>query len=65
MIWDRIELDRAKYKRFAGAHRVELTDDDPARIGGRQSQPIGRVQQRYGIALAEAERQVLEWVRRL
>jgi uncharacterized protein YjbJ (UPF0337 family) len=39
----------------------KLTDDDLTTINGKQDQLVGRVQERYGIAKGEAERQVKEW----
>jgi uncharacterized protein YjbJ (UPF0337 family) len=39
-----------------------LTDDD---LTGKQDQVVGRVQERYGIAKDEAERQVKEWADRM
>jgi uncharacterized protein YjbJ (UPF0337 family) len=43
----------------------KLTDDDFTVINGQQDQLVGRIQERYGIAKDEAERQVKEWVGRL
>jgi uncharacterized protein YjbJ (UPF0337 family) len=40
----------------------KLTDDDLKTIQGRSEQLIGRVQERYGVARAEAERQVKDWM---
>jgi uncharacterized protein YjbJ (UPF0337 family) len=42
----------------------KLTNDDLDEIQGRAQQLVGRVQERYGIARDEAERQVNEWIRR-
>ncbi|REJ80773.1 MAG: CsbD family protein [Acidobacteria bacterium] len=42
----------------------ELTNDDLDQIEGRQDQLIGRIQQRYGIARAEAQEQVRKWEKR-
>lgn len=39
----------------------KLTNDDLDQIQGRAQQLIGRIQERYGIARDEAERQVKEW----
>jgi uncharacterized protein YjbJ (UPF0337 family) len=39
----------------------QLTDDDLTLIGGKKDQLIGRVQERYGVARDEAERQVDEF----
>jgi len=39
----------------------KLTDDDLDVAAGRRDQLIGRIQERYGIAKDEAERQISEW----
>ena len=39
----------------------KLTNDDLEQIEGRSEKLIGRIQQRYGIARDEAERQVNSW----
>ncbi|WP_416899436.1 MAG: CsbD family protein [Minwuia sp.] len=41
----------------------QLTDDDVAEIKGDRDMLIGKIQERYGIAKDEAERQVDEWRR--
>ncbi len=40
----------------------KLTDDDLDIIEGRQDQLIGKLEQRYGIAKEEAERQFKEFL---
>jgi len=40
----------------------KLTDDDLDIIEGRQEQLIGKLEQRYGIAKEEAERQFREFL---
>ena len=40
----------------------KLTNDDLETIQGHTEQLVGRIQERYGVARAEAERQVKEWV---
>ena len=40
----------------------KLTDDDLDQIKGSTEQLIGKVQERYGIARDEAQRQVDRWV---
>ncbi len=40
----------------------QLTDDDFAMIGGQKDQLVGRVQERYGLAKEEAEREVNDWL---
>jgi uncharacterized protein YjbJ (UPF0337 family) len=65
MNWDRFE---GNWKQFAGKVKEQwgkLTEDDLAVIGGKQDQLVGRIQERYGIAKDEAERQVNSWVNRM
>lgn len=61
MLWQEIEKNRQSFTQRARHTWAELTEDDLSRIAGDRSQLIGRIQQRYAIALAEAERQVEEW----
>ncbi len=58
MNWDQIE---GKWKQFGGQLKEKwgkLTDDDLTTIAGKRDQLIGKIQERYGIARDEAERQV-------
>ena len=53
-----------KWKQFKGKVKEKwgkLTDDDLQMVEGRQDQLIGRLQERYGIAREEAERQVRDF----
>jgi len=61
MNWDQIE---SKWKRFTGAatqHWSKLTDDDWQKITGKKERLVAIIQERYGIAKAEAERQADDW----
>lgn len=40
----------------------QLTDDDFTQIAGQKDQLVGRVQERYGLAKEQAEREVNEWL---
>jgi uncharacterized protein YjbJ (UPF0337 family) len=40
---------------------AQLTDDDFDAIGGRKDQLVGRIQERYGLAREDAERQVSDF----
>lgn len=40
----------------------KLTDDDVKDISGKKDQLIGKLQERYGVLKAEAEKQVNEWL---
>jgi uncharacterized protein YjbJ (UPF0337 family) len=55
-----------KWKQMKGSIKSRwgnLTDDDLTVIEGQKDQLVGRVQERYGIARDEAQRQVDEWNR--
>jgi len=65
MNWDRIE---GNWKQLTGKVKEQwgkLTEDDLKVVGGKQDQLVGRIQERYGIAKDEAERQVNSWVNRM
>lgn len=58
MNWDQIA---GQWKQAASRIREKwgkLTDDDLQSVAGRRDQLIGRLQERYGIAREEAEREV-------
>jgi len=42
----------------------KLTDDDLYVVAGRRDQLAGKIQERYGVAKDEAERQLAEWQRK-
>lgn len=53
-----------KWKQLRGQAQQkwgQLTDDDLDRVEGKRDELIGRVQERYGVARNEAERQVSEF----
>lgn len=63
MNWEQVE---GKWKQASGTLKEKwgkLTDDDLQRISGKRDQLIGRIQEHYGIAKEEAERQVDEFSR--
>jgi len=41
----------------------KLTDDDITRIEGKSEQLVGRLQERYGWAREDAQREVDNWMR--
>ena len=62
MNWDRVE---GNWRQFAGTVKEKwgkLTDDDLQVINGQQDQLVGRIQERYGVAKDEAQKQVKNWV---
>jgi uncharacterized protein YjbJ (UPF0337 family) len=65
MNWDRIE---GNWKQMMGRAREKwgkLTDSDFVAIAGKRDQLVGRIQERYGIAREEAQKQADEWAKAL
>ena len=61
MSWDRIE---GSWKQLRGNIREQwgkLTDDDLDVIAGRRDALLGKIQEKYGIAKEEADRQVRDF----
>jgi uncharacterized protein YjbJ (UPF0337 family) len=61
MNWDQIE---GMWKQFAGSAREQwgkLTDDDIQTMTGKKDNLVGKIQERYGIAKDEAEKQADAW----
>ncbi|MBN9887537.1 CsbD family protein [Salipiger abyssi] len=61
MNWDIIQ---GKWKQLKGSVQEnwgELTDDDLDKAAGSREQLVGLIQERYGLAKADAERQVDEF----
>jgi uncharacterized protein YjbJ (UPF0337 family) len=55
-----------KWKQMKGALKTrwgKLTDDDLTAIEGQKDQLVGKIQERYGIAREDAQKQVDEWNR--
>jgi len=64
MNWDRIE---GNWKQVSGKAKEQwgkLTDDDIDVVAGRRDQLAGKIQERYGIAKEDAEKQLAEWQRK-
>ncbi|HUJ03369.1 MAG TPA: CsbD family protein [Rhizomicrobium sp.] len=63
MNWQEVQ---GKWKEYSGKARERwgrLSDDDLEKIAGQRDQLVGKIQQSYGIAKDEAERQVREFER--
>jgi uncharacterized protein YjbJ (UPF0337 family) len=61
MNWDQVE---GKWKQLTGSARErwgKLTDDDIQTLTGQKDLLVGKIQERYGIAKAEAEKQADAW----
>jgi uncharacterized protein YjbJ (UPF0337 family) len=61
MNWDRIEGNWKQVKGKARQQWGKLTDDDLEVAAGHRDELVGKIQNRYGIARDEAERQVEQW----
>jgi uncharacterized protein YjbJ (UPF0337 family) len=61
MNWDRVE---GNWKQVKGRFKEKwgkLTDDQLDVIAGRRDQLVGAIQESYGVARDQAEREVSEW----
>jgi uncharacterized protein YjbJ (UPF0337 family) len=63
MNWERIEGNWQQIKGNVKEQWGKLTDHHLDTIAGRRDQLVGHVQENYGIAEDEAERQVKDWER--
>ncbi|MGP9790134.1 CsbD family protein [Roseinatronobacter sp. NSM] len=65
MNWDIVE---GKWKQLTGSAKEnwgKLTDDDLDQAAGKRDKLVGKVQEKYGIARDEAEKQVDAWSSKL
>ncbi|PKO64094.1 MAG: general stress protein CsbD [Betaproteobacteria bacterium HGW-Betaproteobacteria-16] len=61
MNWDTIQ---GNWKQLTGQAKLQwgkLTDDDLQVVAGHREQLAGKIQERYGIAKDEAEKQINDW----
>lgn len=61
MNWDQV---KGQWNQMKGSVRKQwgkLTDDDLNVIAGERERLVGKIQERYGIAKEEAERQIANW----
>jgi uncharacterized protein YjbJ (UPF0337 family) len=61
MNWDQIKGKWTQYKGKAKEQWGDLTDDDLTKVEGNRDQLVGKIQEQYGVAKEEAERQIDEW----
>ena len=61
MNWDRAAGEWKQLKGKVKQKWAKLTDDDLTYIDGQRDQLLGRIQERYGIAKDQAEKQLKEW----
>lgn len=65
MNWDQIKGNWTEFKGKAREKWGELTDDELQEARGERDQLVGLIQEKYGKAKAEAEKEVEEWQARL
>ena len=61
MNWDRVEGNWKQFKGNVKTQWGKLTDDDLDVIAGNRERLAGKLQETYGIAKDEAERQLNDW----
>lgn len=61
MNWDQVKGKWAQVKGSARSKWGELTDDDIEKAAGEKDRMVGLIQEKYGIAKQEAEKQVDDW----
>ena len=64
MNWNQIEGNWEQFKGKAQTQWGKLTGDDLDVINGNRKELAGRIQERYGIAEEEADKQIDEWMER-
>ena len=62
------ELVAGKWKQFSGQVKKKwgnLSDDELMQVNGRRDILVGKIQEKYGIAREEANKQIDEWISKL
>ncbi len=62
MNWDRVEGEWKQWKGKVQQQWGKLTNDDMDVIEGNRTELVGRLQQRYGYAKDQAEKEIDRWV---
>jgi uncharacterized protein YjbJ (UPF0337 family) len=61
MNWTQVKGNWKQFKGKVKQQWGELTDDELDKIAGDRDVLVGRIQEKYGIAQEEAEKQVQKW----
>ncbi len=64
MNWEQISGGWKQFRGKAKEKWGKLTDDDLDVLQGRRDQLVGKIQQRYGVAKDQAEREVDDWAKK-
>jgi len=63
MNWDRVEGNWKQFKGQAQQQWGNLTNDDLDVVEGKRQELSGKIQERYGVAKDEAEKQIDNWLK--
>ena len=63
--WDQIAGNWHKFKGEVRRQWGKLTDDELEVINGNREKLLGKIQERYGIARNQAERDLDDWFKKL
>jgi uncharacterized protein YjbJ (UPF0337 family) len=63
MDWNQIQGQWKQLKGKAKMKWGKLTDDEIDVVEGRRDELVGKIQQRYGIARDQAQREVDDWMK--
>lgn len=64
MNWDIVEGNWTQWKGRLKEKWGDLTDDDIQMLDGKKDQLAGKIQERYGIARDQADKEIEEWTER-
>ena len=65
MDWDEIERNWTELKGEVKQHWSKLTDEDVEFVKGKYAELLGLLQERYGHAKEQADREINDWAKRL
>lgn len=63
--WEQVA---GKWKQFSGQVKKKwgnLSDDELMQVNGRRDVLVGKIQEKYGVAREEANKQIDEWISKL
>ena len=63
--WDEIASRWTRFSREVKKKWGELTDDEVMQVNGRREILAGKIQERYGVAVDEANKQIERWAAKL
>ncbi len=63
--WDEIASRWTRFSRDVNKKWGELTEDEVMQVNGRREILAGKIQEKYGIAVEEANKQIDAWAAKL